>query len=401
MMNTLRHINRLDNLKQRRKLWLKLHLWLGLGLGFILALIGLTGSLLVFWQEIDHALNPALYQASTSTAIEQPIDAIFAAAETAAPAGWVASWTDAPIDSASNYLISFGYEQPTTDADQAISLTLAVDPYTAKVVGKRVFYHAWNPFKSCLVGFFFKLHYALFLGQVGTALVGALAVVFIVSTLSGLILWWPLSGNWRRVLTIKSRASSERFNYDLHQTAGFYSVPIMLWLLISGIYLNLPEQFKWLVEVFSPVTADIEAVTTEINSNEDALQRAIQQVKAEHPASKLHYIIADKQLFTPCFNQVAALKNYVLDESCWTFARQTGQLLQIKDAAHGSIGDTVMAWQWPLHSGKVFGWPGRILVFVTGLICPLLLITGVIRWLQKRRATKLNQAKQSSIYESR
>jgi len=29
---------------------------------------------------------------------------------------------------------------------------------------------------------------------------------------------------------------------------------------------------------------------------------------------------------------------------------------------------------------------GRILVFITGLACPVLFVTGVIRWLQKRRA---------------
>lgn len=389
MMTTFGSIQHLDSLKQRRKLWLKLHLWLGLGLGFFLGLIGLTGSVLVFWHEIDHALNPALYQASTNAGTQQSMDAIMAAAESAAPLGWAASWTDAPIDSASTYLVSFGYQQPTADDDQAISLTIAVDPYTAKVVGKRVFYHAWNPLRSCLVGFFFKLHYALFLGQTGTALVGVLAVLFIVSTLSGLILWWPLTGNWRRVLTIKSSASTERFNHDLHQSAGFYSLIVMLWLLISGVYLNLPEQFKWLVEVFSPVTEDIKLETMPASSNSDALQLAIQQVKATHPESSLHYIMTDNQLFTPCFNQVAALKSYVLDETCWTFNRQSGELLQIKDSAHGSIGDAIMAWQWPLHSGQAFGWTGRILVFISGLICPLLFVTGVIRWLQKRRVSLL------------
>jgi uncharacterized iron-regulated membrane protein len=31
---------------------------------------------------------------------------------------------------------------------------------------------------------------------------------------------------------------------------------------------------------------------------------------------------------------------------------------------------------------------GRLLVFATGLACPVLFVTGVIRWLQKRRATR-------------
>jgi hypothetical protein len=43
-------------------------------------------------------------------------------------------------------------------------------------------------------------------------------------------------------------------------------------------------------------------------------------------------------------------------------------------------------WQWPLCSGQVFGMAGRILVFITGLACPVLFVTGMIRWLQKRKA---------------
>ncbi|MDZ4151263.1 PepSY-associated TM helix domain-containing protein [Methylicorpusculum sp.] len=45
-------------------------------------------------------------------------------------------------------------------------------------------------------------------------------------------------------------------------------------------------------------------------------------------------------------------------------------------------------WQWPLHSGQAFGMTGRLLVFSTGLACPVLFVTGVIRWLQKRRAAR-------------
>ncbi|MGH8612088.1 MAG: PepSY domain-containing protein, partial [Gammaproteobacteria bacterium] len=51
---------RLTRLKARRKLWLQLHLWLGLILGLFLSVFGITGSILVFYQEIDEWLNPDL-----------------------------------------------------------------------------------------------------------------------------------------------------------------------------------------------------------------------------------------------------------------------------------------------------------------------------------------------------
>jgi len=48
--------------------------------------------------------------------------------------------------------------------------------------------------------------------------------------------------------------------------------------------------------------------------------------------------------------------------------------------------------QWPLHNGQAFGMTGRILVFLSGLACPVLFVTGVMRRRQKRRAHKLKAA---------
>lgn len=52
--------NALRDLKTRRKLWLKVHLYLGLSASSVFVLIGLTSSLSVLGPEIDSMLNPAL-----------------------------------------------------------------------------------------------------------------------------------------------------------------------------------------------------------------------------------------------------------------------------------------------------------------------------------------------------
>lgn len=48
---------------RRGLLWT--HRWLGLAGGIVVVLIGLTGSFIVFYREIDAALNPALYTPAT------------------------------------------------------------------------------------------------------------------------------------------------------------------------------------------------------------------------------------------------------------------------------------------------------------------------------------------------
>jgi uncharacterized iron-regulated membrane protein len=397
--------NRLIRLKTRRKLWLNVHLWLGLGFGLFLAVIGLTGSVLVFWHEIDAAINPSLYEATPSKNQNQkPIDDIITVAKQAAPKGWNSIWLDAPQKNG-NYVFGFYYPEASLPPEQVESLNIAVSPHTAEVVGRRVFYHAWNPLKHSFVGFFFKLHYAMFLGETGVIIVGVLSVLFLISVMTGLILWWPLTGNWKRVLTIKRRASSERFNHDLHQNAGFYSLIMLLALLMSGMCFNLPDQFRWLVESFSKLTPDVQAQAIVLpDKTSKPIETTLAKAQALYPNGKPHYYSfcsGENSTITACFKEIPSLRSKVLDMGCVVIDPQNSAILQIKDPAHGSAGDVFMQWQWPLHSGLAFGWTGRILVFISGLLCPVLFVTGVIRWLQKRKAKVRHSNRQPAPYLAR
>jgi len=89
---------RLERLKRRRKIWLTVHLYLGLSVGAVLLLVGLTGSLLVFWLEIDRWLNPALTLVAKSDISFglKPMQDIVAAATAAMPANAVFSYVYPP-----------------------------------------------------------------------------------------------------------------------------------------------------------------------------------------------------------------------------------------------------------------------------------------------------------------
>src|SRR5262245_56069190 len=64
----------------RRSSWFTIHRWLGIGLGVWFALVGLTGSLLVFDEPIDAWLNPQLLRARSEGVL--PAEAIVARAAT-------------------------------------------------------------------------------------------------------------------------------------------------------------------------------------------------------------------------------------------------------------------------------------------------------------------------------
>jgi uncharacterized iron-regulated membrane protein len=286
----------------------------------------------------------------------------------------------------------FSYLEPGVAADKADAINVFVDPYSARVTGNRVFYDGDSYFDNSLIGFIFKLHYALLWKEEGVILVGIVGVLLVVSVLTGLIVWWPLTGLWLKALTIKRRSSFERFNFDLHKTVGFYSMLILLAVLISGVYMNLPEQIVWLVELFSPVTRSEKIRST------DAFDRpaidpgkAMSVVQTQYPGGKVHFLslpVEKEGAFQICSDGVPELSRYVVNSRCVFVDQYTGEILQVMDAANGSGGNLFLQWQWPLHSGQAFGMTGRILVFLSGLACPVLYVTGVIRWLQKRRAVR-------------
>ena len=52
----------------------------------------------------------------------------------------------------------------------------------------------------------------------------------------------------------------------------------------------------------------------------------------------------------------------------------------------GTAADLFVQAQFPLHSGRILGLPGRILISVMGVLVAMLSITGVIIWWRKSRA---------------
>jgi uncharacterized iron-regulated membrane protein len=44
--------------------------------------------------------------------------------------------------------------------------------------------------------------------------------------------------------------------------------------------------------------------------------------------------------------------------------------------------------QFPLHSGRILGLPGRVLISAMGLVVAGLSLTGLVIWWRKRRAAR-------------
>lgn len=385
---------RLTHLKSRRQLWLSVHLWLGLVLGLFLAIFGITGSILVFHAEIDELLNPTLLTVTqpVDNSTYKPLSDIFQAGILSMPKQDQLTFANYPRSDDAAFKLSFT-EQLATDQTQ--SWQVYVDPYSAKIIGKRLMSTSDCLLPKTFIGFVFELHYALLLGESpGYVIVSIIGALLIISVLTGLIVWWPLTGKWLQALIIKRKASVERFNFDLHKTSGFYSTLVLLPVLFSGVYMDVPEQVVPVLELFSPVTYRYWFHSTPMpDSTPITMAQAVAIADKRYPTGRPDWIYGATSptgTYTVCKNGVKE-SGSILHRRCVVMDRYNGKILDVDDPTIGTAGEVFTHWQWPLHSGQAFGMTGRILVFLSGLACPVLFVTGVNRWLQKRRAKRIKR----------
>lgn len=374
-----------------RQLWLSIHLYLGLFIGALLVILGLTGSIAVFWAEIDEWLNPELLTVTVpeqknlapGAPAYQSLDEIIRVARQAAAPDSRITTVYGARNSEAVYAV---YASQPSGAWQRIF----VDPYSARVTGVRSYgANEWIP--NYFMDAIFQLHFSLLLGMNGQTLMAVCALLLLVSLITGLIVWWPTSGQWRKALTIKRGAGPVRFNFDLHKTLSLYLFPVLGAVLLSGVFMNLNEPFVWVTQLFSPATRQPQHTLTSIPIT------GIPSIGAEHA-----WAIATKHypdgkfcgMFIPGNTEGVYIvtQKHVPKLSAFWSERQiaidqySGKILDVRAPdVRRSAGETFLEWQWPLHSGQAFGWPGRILIFLCGLACPVIYATGVIRWLQKRR----------------
>ncbi|NOS89184.1 MAG: PepSY domain-containing protein [Methylococcaceae bacterium] len=403
MFKNLATLNRLSQLQARRKQWLQVHLYLGLVAGAILSVVGLTGSILVFYEELQELLNAEQIAISAPPAADQhrhSLDEIIAAAETAKPKGSQLFSVYYPRKHEVAYKLMY-FVRDASLSNNGNGYYVFVNPYTAQVTGVQFWYFTDGRYWGIpLVSFIMQLHYCLLLGDNGVIIVGVLAALAIISVLTGLILWWPLTGKFAKAFTFKRRASATRFNFDLHKTVGVYLTIVLLPVLFSGLYFNLTDRVNIVLKQLAPISrnnpwsglaaADFKATPQPTAVSYSQIENAVQSLS---PSGRLWLLYApsDKQGVFIVQKRDADELSPFIGYRDFAIDPYSGKVLASYQSGTGSYGDVFLDWQWPLHSGQAFGWTGRILVFLSGLACPVLFITGVIRWLQKRKAQRLHK----------
>lgn len=371
------------NWAQHQKRWFgKWHLYLGLFAGAILCIVGLTGSILVFQDEIDEALNPEMFRYEKKG---EPIafHKIIPIVQEKFP--------DKEFDFVRNLDVN---DPGSTYRFYHLKegKEFFVNPYNAEISGRRLIH-------SAFIRIIMDVHTTLLVPQVGKYITGFASLCMLILTISGLRLWIPNNirkwKQWKDALTIKFGASFKRQNLDWHNVLGLYSAPVIIVLSLTGFVITFSTVFIGLLFMLNGKSPDS---LQEIFNKKSEYKAGVSPMSIDEIYHKNQTIFPSAKLESvhmPSDSSGVYMLVYLAEGRAktgrviMTSADQyTGKLLLNSDTDFPLVGKSYMDWTTPLHYGTFGGWPTRILACLAGLIPISLFITGFIIWWPRYKKQK-------------
>ncbi len=350
---------------------LELHRWAGMLFGAILLVIGLTGSAIVFWQQLDPQVYPHLYRHAGKPAAS--LDRVLAAARAEVP-----NLQPTGVTRREGNVYQVNFRTP----DQS-NLQVFVDPLTYQVRGQRI----WQ---QSLFGVLYSLHYQLLAGEAGERLTGITAVVLMVLSLSGLALW-PGWRNWKAGTSLRWKANRRLLAFDIHKLTGLLALVFLTLLGATGTYFMFNEPVRAAIYMLTgtpqppklvskpiagraplgpdallvqakPLLGEAELRGMYWSDQVDALSRVMAVIPGEGPASRHLDIYLD---------------------------RYSGAVVKVQDARRPNTAEAIFNWIKPLHSGNFGGVFSQAMYLLIGFTPGGLFLTGFWLWLKKLQRTRV------------
>jgi len=409
-----------------RAFWTVVHRWVGLAIAVFLTIAGLTGTVTSWDHELDEWLNSSLYRTDSRGPFKDPLE--LAARVEAADAR--AEVTYVSLNFEPGHSAGFFVEpriDPATGRPFALDYNnVHVDPVSGRIMGRRDT-TAVSLSRENLMPFLRTVHYSLHIPalwgteRIGYWIMGGVALIWLLDSFVAFYLttprrlrprstpptqphrkpatWWA---RWKPSWLMRWSAGGYKLNFDLHRAGGLWVwIPILV-IAFTSFSLNLYR------EVFYPVLSLVSKTTPgpyetrqfaplgqTVAARLDFAQAigiAGEEARRRGWTTPLGGIYHERRggfynvSFFPPGGDASqggmGLSNLYIDS-------QDGRVLSENRPWHGTAADVFVQLQFPLHSGRILGLPGRILMSLMGLMVATLSVTGIVIWLRKRRARHL------------
>lgn len=341
----------------------RVHRWVALGLGAVVLLLALAGASLVFRDELTAFFTPE----------------VAIAPRAAAPDAW-----QKVLDAARS-------RDPEARSVEIVPAERAARAWEAVLHGARAGRHLFvDPHDGRVVAdsdrqampfvVLFRMHTSFFLGPNGEYLsgLGGLALLFMAS--SGIVLWWPRA--WKYAFRLRLKGNRVAVSYDLHRSIGALVAIFLVVNAVTGITLVFDDALPPGVNAIAGRQAP--AVARPTPGAMRPLDDLVAAANAAFPAGRVSRVrvlegepvMVRKRLAAD--NDTHGMNRIFVDGA-------TGAVLAVRPLDLQPPGSAMYEWIYPLHTGKLVGWPYRIVLVLAGLAPLVSLATGLILWRAKAK----------------
>ncbi len=364
-----------NRIARMRRYWRQAHRWTALSVGWLLALVGLVGAILIVAQPLDRWGHPQLFKAQALSAE--------ASADTA-PASLAAMYQALQAE--------FGHQAALTlRLPRAPEETLRVSVRAASWTGT-VFLNPWSGEEQGRRGeheggfnLLFKFHSTLFLQDTGKAILAGISLAYLLLLVSGWVLWWPR--RWPPSLKIERRRGLFRALFDVHRTGGVVLGLCMAVTIATGAYMA----WRPLAQFVTAVSGQKETPSPKLDARSSreggaiTLDELLSRAQAQFPDDLLTIVQIPAEPNRPIRVRVR------LDDdphpngrtSVWLHP-QHGEVLAVDRWNQVDLGARAFSFVYPLHTGELGGLALETLVFFNGVLLGLLAVSGTWLWWRRR-----------------
>ncbi len=416
---------RIEDRQMMRQFFVFIHRWAGLTMTVFLVIVGLTGSVLAFREELDLWLNPELLTVAKRDA---PLLDGFTLRNKAEALYPDERFDNVPLHIDPDRSVAFSHRPGMRAEDNMMDMMEKVvefylDPYTGEKLGERPGWSGPSLERKNIMSFLYRLHFSLALpwswriggNSIGGYALGVAALVWTIDCFIAFYLTFPLRlrstgdvsrpakswwSRWKPAWLIKTNAGFYRINFDIHRAFGLWTWAMLFVFAWSSVGFNLGEVYTPTMKLLFGATehtmsvpASAKRVETPVLGFKEAYARGSALLHAEAERRRLAIeqeqalsLDRDSGVYT-----LSARSSGDIIKSWMTYVSFDADSGDLREASFPgdspqNTGDVITSWLIWLHMAAVFGLPMQIFVCVMGLVITALSVTGVYIWWKKRKA---------------
>lgn len=392
-----------------KKILFQIHWFLGITAGLILSIMGVTGAIYSYDQQILKWVNSDSYVVQAENTPKLTPAQLYQHFNTTQPEIKINSITIAKDPTASS---TVNIEKE----GERRGYNMMVNPYNAQVLpdvkGRK------------LLLLIQQIHRNLTAGEVGKQITGACALMLIYFVLSGLYLRWPKKHSARQWLAVKPKLKGRNFIWDLHAVVGTWVIVFYLLFACTGLYWSYDWWRSGMFKVMgveqpkpqghgappqnrgmqqnkrsdrnsdkkSGPQLDNTQLITALNQTWSGFNS---QVGRDYSTLTLNLPKKDDGKIELSFVDATPQHERARNQAVYNY--KNGNIEKIELYEDKKLNQKIMSSMLPVHRGSFFGPIYQFVAMLASLAMPLFFVTGLMLYLKRRKQKKLTQAARQSL----